>query len=152
MLPVVQASALELQCGRFDNLRLDWCRRSLIEFMNAPEQPSIQLPVGDDIVFKLIEDTNIGVSGGEILIPGSSPFISTKEFVDKLARYFLGMLYPSQIFKEGIKAKVLEPGKKWVTGMIRLRLVVEFIPDELENNGTLDKFTSSLDELRSKNL
>lgn len=120
--------------------------------MNAPEEPFKPLPVDDDIVFKLINDEKIGVSGGEILNPGSNPLMSTKEFVDKLARYFISMLYPNLIFKEGIKAKVLEPGKKWVTGMIRLRLVVEFLPDEPEDNGTSGKFVSKLDDIRNINL
>ena len=120
--------------------------------MSPPEQPYLPMPVNDDVIFKLIEDTTIGVSGGELLIPRPNPFISTKEFVDKLARIFLNMLYPGQIFKEGIKAKVLEPGKKWVAGTIRLRLVVEFSPDEPEDNRTSDKFVSQLDDIRNINL
>jgi len=51
-------SAPELQCGRFNNLRLGWCRRSLIKSMNAPEQPSIQLPVGDDVIVEITENVN----------------------------------------------------------------------------------------------
>ena len=120
--------------------------------MNAPEQPFKPLPIDDDIVFKLIENTIINTDNGEILNSGKNPLGTTKNFIDKLAEKFLSMLYPEEIFAEGIKAKILEPGKKWVTGTIRLRLVVEFIPDELENNGTLDKFASSLDDMRSRNL
>ncbi len=153
MFTVVSASAVELQCGRFENLRLDWCCRILIEFMNSPEQPFKPLLIDDDTVFKLIEDKTISVKGrGEIVNPGLNSFTSNKEFIDKLANSLLCLLSPQAILEKGLKARVLEPGKTWVTGKIRLRLVVEFIPDELENNGTLDKFASSLDELRSKNL
>lgn len=130
--------------------------------MNASEQPFKPLPIDDDTVFKLINhaeigvyDTNLNARGPErtpIFNPQANSFGSTKQFVDDLAKRFITKLYPDQLFKEGVKANVLEPGKKWVTGAIRLRVVVEFIPDEPKNNGTLDRFSSSLDELRSKNL
>ena len=120
--------------------------------MNESEQAYKQLPVGDDIIFNLIDTTTIGAGSYEILNPGLNPFSSTKEFVDKLARYFISMLYPSNIYGEGIKAKVLEPGKKWVTGIVRLRLVVEFIPDEPEENNKNGQFGSTLDDIRNLKL
>lgn len=131
--------------------------------MNTPEQPFKPLPIDDDTVFKLISSPEIGVYdtyppnqyGREktsIFNSETNSFGSTKDFVDNLAKYFIAKLYPKQLFKEGVKANVLEPGKKWVKGIIRLRLVVEFIPDETESNVTLDKFSSSLDDFRSKNL
>ncbi len=122
----------------------------MIEFMSAPEKTFKPLPVDDDVVFKLIEDTEISVySGNEIFNPRTTPLGSTKEFVDNLAKYFITRLYPDKVFKEGIEAKILEPGKKWVKGIIRLRLVVEFSPDEPENNGTSNKIVSTLDDIRN---
>lgn len=121
--------------------------------MSAPEQPFKPLPVDDDVVFKLIEDLQIGVHGvNEFVDTRTTPFSSTKHFLDNLAKYFITRLYPDKVFKEGLKARVLEPGKKWVAGTIRLRLVVEFIPDEPENNGTTDKSVSTLDDIRNINL
>lgn len=118
--------------------------------MNKSEHSFNQLPIGDDIVFNLIDSTTIGINNGnEILNPRLSPFNSTKVFVDKLANTFLRIVYPEQIFKEGMKAKVLEPGKKWVTGIIRLRLVIEFIPEEPENNNKTGQLDSTLDDLRN---
>ena len=52
----------------------------------------------------------------------------------------------------GIKGRILEPGKQWITGMIRVRFVVEFIPDEPENNGTFNKVASQLDDIRNINI
>ena len=107
----------------------------LIEFMSEPEQPFKPLPVDDDVMFKLIDDLQIGVHNHEetlVFNPRINRFGSTKHFLDNLARHFITKLYPAQIFEEGIKARVLEPEKKWVTGTIRLRLVVEFVPDEPE--------------------
>ena len=57
--------------------------------------------------------------------------------------------YPEELCEQGIKAEILEPGKNWVTGMIRLRLVVEFIPDEPKKNGTSNKIVSALDDIRN---
>lgn len=152
MLAVVPASAPELQCGRFDNLRLGWCRRILIKSMNAPEQPSIQLPVSDDVVIKITEDVKISAGNASIFNGAQFLYSSTQEIADKLGKFIVSYAGKDDFFGKEIKAKVIEPGKKWVTGTIRLRLVIEFIPDELENNKTLGEPASSLDCMRSRNL
>lgn len=53
-----------------------------------------------------------------------------------------------ELYQQGIKLEILEPGQRWKTGKIRLRLVLEFIPDEPENGGA----PSSLDVIRKMNL
>jgi hypothetical protein len=109
--------------GRFDNLRLDWCRRSLIEFMNAPEQTFKQLPGSDDVV-KLPPSTYITIGGNEVFSPINSPFYSsTKELKDKIANPIRSYCNTATWSEDGIKVEILEPGNKWVTGKVRLRLV-----------------------------
>ena len=119
--------------------------------MSSPEQPFKPLPVDDDVIFKLIEHTVIiATDGPEIFDTNKSPLSSTKDFVDKSLKHYIDS--PQESFQQGLKAKVLEPGEKWVTGSIRFCLVVEFAPDELDSNGTSDKSVSSLDDIRNINL
>lgn len=43
------------------------------------------------------------------------------------------------------KCEIIQPGKHWQTGKIRLRVVIEFCPDEPESDRDLD---SPLDDIR----
>ncbi len=124
----------------------------MIEFMSALEQLSRQLPAADDVVVKITE--NIKITAGNVVFFDGAQFLysSTKELADKLVKFVLTYATNHDLFKQGIKAEILEPGKKWVTGMIRLRFVVEFIPDEPETNGTSNKIVSTLDDIRNINL
>ena len=110
--------------------------------MSAPEQPlkPKPIPVRNDVVVKQL------TSGG------SPSYQSSKEFVDNVLQPLRDSCYPEELCEQGIKAEILEPGKNWVTGTIRLRFVVEFIADEPENNGTSDKFVSTLDDIKNINL
>ena len=124
----------------------------MIEFMSAPEQPSRQLPVADDAIVKLTE--TVKITAGSIFIFDSAQFLysSTKEIADKLVKFIFNYTGEQDFFKEGIRAEILEPGKKWGTGTIRGRFVVEFIPDGPEDNGTSGNFVSQLDDIRNINL
>ena len=113
--------------------------------MSESEQHSKLLPVDDDIVVKFPAGGVVIYFHRDLLFDASqSPYNSTKIFVDKVAGYIHKLFRPLELLKEGIKAEILEPGKKWVTGKIRLRLVIEFIPDEPEK--------SPLDDIRKMNL
>ncbi len=89
-----------------------------------------------------------------VFIFNSDQFLysSTQEIADKFVNIIADFSSNQDFLEKEIKAGVLETGKKWVTGTIRLRLVVEFIPDELENNGTSGELGSLLDDLRNKNI
>ena len=120
--------------------------------MSNSEQFSQPLPVDDNIIVKLPENTNISVVGNGIFkVRGSSLYNSTKEFVNKLAApiYENSSLH---LFSLGVNVEILEPGKQWVSGKLRCRLVFEFIPDEQENNTTPSVSASPLDDLRKMNL
>ena len=120
--------------------------------MSAPEQPSIPLPVSDDVIVKITEPVKI--TAGSTLLFDSAQFLysSTKEIADKLIKFILKNTGEQDFFKEGIKAEILAPGKKWVTGTIRGRFVVEFITDEPDNNKTTSEFVSPLDDIRNRNI
>ena len=45
----------------------------------------------------------------------------------------------------------MEPGKAWLKGRFRLRIVLEFISDQTEENRLIGNSASSLDELRKMN-
>ena len=120
--------------------------------MDTPERPSVQLPVGDDVVIKITEDVKISAGNASIFNGAQFLYSSTQEIADKLVKFIVSYAGKDDFFGKEIKAKVIEPGKSWVTGKIRLRLVVEFIPDELENNGTSGELGSLLDDLRNKNI
>ncbi len=120
--------------------------------MNPSELPFIQLPVSDDVVIKVAEDVKISVGNTFIFNGAQFLYSSTQEIADKLAKILVSYAGKDDFFGKEIKAKVIEPGKKSATGTIRLRFVVDFVPDKLENNGTIDNFTSSLDDMRSRNL
>jgi hypothetical protein len=121
--------------------------------MNASEQAFKLMPVEDDVIVKLPVGTQI-MSGGlwQFDASDSQLYNSAKEIVDRLAEPIYSSLEPKQLYEEGIKAEMLEPGRSWVTGKIRLRVVFEFIPDELENNKIPGELASPLDDIRSKNL
>ena len=105
--------------------------------MSAPEKSFKPMPVSNDVVLKRVAKD------------GSSSYQSSKEFAKQVLEPIRDNCYPQELCKQGIKAEILEPGKNWITGAIRLRLVVEFIPDEPENNGKSDKFGSTLDDIRN---
>ncbi len=120
--------------------------------MNAPEQPFIHLPVRDDVIVKINEKAFFSLNNVFIFNSDQFLYSSTQEIADKFVNIIADFSSNQDFLEKEIKAGVLEPGKKWVTGTIRLRLVVEFIPDELENNGTSGELGSLLDDLRNKNI
>lgn len=120
--------------------------------MSNPEQFTQPLPVDDNIIVKLPENTDISVVGhGIFKVRGASLYNSTKEFVNKLTAPIYNNSSP-HLFTQGIKVEILEPGKQWIAGKFRCRLVFEFIPDEQENNTTASGSVSPLDDLRKMNL
>ena len=83
--------------------------------MSAPEQPYLPMSVSNDVVVKRAASD------------GSSSYQSSKEFAEQVLEPIRDNCYPEELYEQGIKAEILEPGKNWVTGMIRLRLVVEYL-------------------------
>ena len=108
--------------------------------------------MANDVVIKLTK--NIRISAGNFNLFDGTQFLysSTKEIADKVAYFLINNLSNHDFFKEGITARILEPGKNWVTGKIRLRFVVEFIPDKPESNNKTGEFGSILDDIRNRNL
>ena len=104
----------------------------LIEFMSAPEEHSIHLPVADDIIVKISETASFALNN--IFLFNGSQFLytSTQEIADKFVTIVTTSKGNQDFLDKGIKASVLKPGKNWAAGTIRLRLVVEFVPDEPE--------------------
>lgn len=85
-------------------------------------------PVGDDVIVKLPEGTDIVLAGSRIFkVSGASLYNSSKEFVDKLAKPIYDNSIPD-LFVQVVKIEILEPGKQWTTGKFRCRLVFEFVP------------------------
>ena len=54
----------------------------------------------------------------------------------------------SEWFNAGFSAQIIEPGESWKKGQIRLRVVVEFVPDEEVANEPEKPIEPSLDEFR----
>lgn len=122
------------------------------ETMSESEKPFKPLPMDDGVVVKLPTGTDIVTVGNRVFRASGSPlYHSTKELEDKIAK----PIYDNssrELFKQGVKVEILEPGKKWVTGNLRLRLVFEFIPDEPENSKPPGESVSPLDDIRRMNL
>lgn len=116
-----------------------------IESMSKQEQPAKPLPVDDTVVVKLAEHTRFYIHSRVVLDASQSLYTSTKELLDKLVSPLINVLSPDNLFGEGMEAAILEPGKSWVKGKIRYRLVCEFIPEEPQAD-------TLLDELRELNL
>lgn len=106
-----------------------------------------------DIIVKLPKGTHM-VFGTTVLFDASSStlYTPTKELVDKVKKHLCDPLFPQEIFKQGVKVEILEPGKQWASGKLRYRLVFEFIPDEQENNKIPSVSVSPLDDIRKMNL
>lgn len=120
--------------------------------MNELKQSCKQLSVVDDIVIKVVESCQCSNKKGIIFDWGQHPFTSTKQVFDKIKNAFLPDFNPPQLFADGIKAEIMEPGKSWVKGKLRLRIVMEFIPDETEENKSFGNSASSLDDFRKMNV
>ncbi len=120
--------------------------------MSNLEQLSQPFPESDRIIVKLPQGTQISPNGRTVIdAMSASLLIPSKEFVEKIVTPIFQSVRPTEIFKQGTKVEILEPGKEWVIGNVRLRLVVEFVPDEPENN-THGKFVSPLDDIRNRNV
>ena len=120
--------------------------------MSNSEQFTQPLPVDDNIIIKLPDNTDISVvNHGIYQVRGSSLYNSTKEFVNKLTAPIYNNSSP-HLFAQGVNVEILEPGKQWTAGKFRCCLVYEFIPDEQENNITPNFSASPLDDLRKMNL
>lgn len=121
--------------------------------MSNSEQFTQPLPINDNVVVKLPSGTQI-CSGNNILFYAelSSLYTSTNEFERKLKNSTLNALAPKEILAKGIEVEILEPGKQWKSGKVRCRLVLDFIPDEQDNNLTSSESVSPLDDLRKMNL
>lgn len=100
--------------------------------MNDLEQTSKSLPVDENTILKIFHGTS------------QSPlYQSTKEFVNLVAAEPIS--YDDELCQQGTEVEILEPGEQWKTGKIRLRLVLEFIPDKQENS------KSPLDDIQNMN-
>ena len=54
-----------------------------------------------------------------------------------------------QWFKDGFPAQMIVSGKEWQKGRLRLRIVAEFIPDDIESENLSEQpIEPSLDEFR----
>ena len=120
--------------------------------MSNSEQFTQPLPVDDNIIIKLPDNTDISVvNHGIYQVRGSSLYNSTKEFVNKLTAPIYNNSSP-HLFAQGVNVEILEPGKQWTAGKFRCRIVFEFIPDEQENNKISSESVSPLDDIRKMNL
>ena len=100
--------------------------------MSQSEKFSRTLPINENVVIKFDEHPKI-INGPTPIFDGTQYiYSSTKEITDKLVKHVFVGLQPQQLLNDGIKAQILEPGKNWTTGKVRLRLVVDFIADEPE--------------------
>lgn len=89
--------------------------------MNDLEQTSEPLPVDENTILKIFHGTS------------QSPlYQSTQDFVNLMTTEPISC--NDELYQQGTKVEILEPGKQWKTGKIRLRLVFEFISDKQENN------------------
>ena len=109
-----------------------------IESMSKQEQPAKPLPVDDSVIVKLPEGKLFFINSNNVLDTRETPYTSTKKLVDKLVSPLIACLNPNNLLKEGIEAAILVPGKTWIKGKIRVRLVYEFIPEEPEADTLLD--------------
>ena len=110
-------------------------------------------PVDDDIIVKLPKGTHLIFGNTLLFDAGSSAlYTPTKELADKVEKPLRKALNPQDIFEQGVKIEILEPGKQWTTGKFRCRLVFEFIPDEQENTKIPSEAVSPLDDIRKMNL
>lgn len=85
----------------------------------------------DDVVVNLPEGTLIESFNTTAFDASESPlYISAKELNDAVTEPFFDNFGNSELFEQGVEVRLLEPGKKWVTGKLHLRIAFEFIPDE----------------------
>lgn len=106
--------------------------------MSELEQTFKVLPVDGDVVVKLSEGTVIESFNTTAFDASESPiYVDAKELNDKVVGSIFDNFNNLDLFEQGVEVRILEPGKKWVTGKICLRLLFEFIPNKPENNKTL---------------
>ena len=61
----------------------------------------------------------------------------------------------SEWFKDGFSAQMIAPGEDWEKGKLRLRIVAEFIPDDIESEEIIPQevptssVSPSLDDIRN---
>jgi hypothetical protein len=78
----------------------------------------------------------------------------TKQLNEQLGVRYLDIGH--QLFTQGKECEILKPGKGWQKGKIRIKLTIEFCPDEpepVEDNGhqeTNNSTESPLDEIRQQ--
>ena len=120
--------------------------------MNDLKQSFNQLPVEDSVVIRVTEPSACSNNGNTIFDWSRHPFTSTKQVFDDIKTALLAGFRPPQLYTDGLKAEIMEPGKAWVKGKFRLRIVLEFIPDETEENKLIGNSASSLDDFRKMNL
>lgn len=84
-----------------------------------------------NVILKLPEPKSINVARVCVFDGSQSLYMSSKDFVDKSRDAYQNVSH-SELFDQGLKVTKLESGKKWITGNIRFRLVIEFVPDEPE--------------------
>lgn len=65
------------------------------------------------------------------------PLFHSENLLDALRRK-VNEHYPFE--GEGVKCKMLRPGREWQTGKLRARIILEFCPDESTPNSPLDEF------------
>jgi hypothetical protein len=110
--------------------------------MSELKQPSRPLPADDSVIIKMLWNEE-------------TIYQNTKDYVSGLTTQILSFfshVYNGQLIKQGVKVELLEPGKNWVIGHIRLRWTLEFIPDEPKNSKTSGEYLSPLDDIRNINL
>lgn len=93
--------------------------------MSNLEQFTKPLPVDNDVIFELHETQKvINYEDSYIFNSHQSPYISTKTFVVKILEKIVQHISHQELLKSGIKIRIIEPGKNWITGKIRMRLVL----------------------------
>ncbi|MBD2100558.1 KGK domain-containing protein [Leptolyngbya sp. FACHB-261] len=99
--------------------------------MNDSKPAAKLAPVAKDAVVKLAQD--VPLAHGTTLASGQ--YLLIEEFVNSVTVRLRESVYPKELIHQGIPVTVLEPGKLWKQGSIRLRLslAVEFVPEQSEN-------------------
>ncbi len=117
--------------------------------MNEQDKYAKPLSADENVILELAEPKDISVGRFCVFKGSQSLHMLAKEFVDKLKDGIYQSVSNNELFDQGIKVTKLERGKKRVTGSIRFRLVIEFVP-EIREGTTRDLLELPLNVLEFK--
>lgn len=104
-----------------------------------------ELPKSEDTVIKLSKGTRIDFYNILFDAISDHTYISTRQFIDQVVARIVSMASPKELFQDGFKLELLEPGKQWKKVNLRFRVVVEYTSDEPKE---IQPPESPLDEIR----